>query len=60
MKYSYRSVMTDKHLENGLRFASTSIKVNLKSGSEKNPATYFTKIKSYCYALIVQLRLFVF
>ena len=28
MKSSYRSVMTDKHLKNGLRVASTSIKVN--------------------------------
>ena len=29
MKSPYRSVMTDKHLENGLRVASISIKVNL-------------------------------
>ena len=28
MKSLYRSVMTDKHLKNGLRVASTSIKVN--------------------------------
>ena len=28
MKSPYRSVMTDKHLKNGLRVASTSIKVN--------------------------------
>lgn len=29
MKSPYRSVITDEHLENGLRVASTSIKVNL-------------------------------
>ena len=28
MKSPYRSVITDKHLKNGLRVASTSIKVN--------------------------------
>ena len=31
MKSPYRSVMTDEHLENGLKVARTSIKVNLNS-----------------------------
>ena len=35
MKSPYRSVMTDEHLENGLRVASTSIKVNLNRVVEK-------------------------
>jgi len=29
MKSSYRSILTDEHLGNGLRVTSTSIKVNL-------------------------------
>ena len=37
MKSPYRSVMTDEHLENGLRVASTSIEVNLNK-----PAAYFS------------------
>ena len=35
IKSSYRSVMTDEHLENGLRVASTSIKVNLNRVVQK-------------------------
>ena len=35
MKSLYRSVMTDEHLENGLRVASTSIKVNLNRVVQK-------------------------
>ena len=35
MKSPYRLVMTDKHLENGLRVASTSIKVNLNRVVQK-------------------------
>ena len=35
MKFPYRSVMTDEHLENGLRVASTSIKVNLNRMFQK-------------------------
>ena len=35
MKSSYRSVTTDEHLENGLRVASTSIKVNLNRVVQK-------------------------
>ena len=35
MKSPYRSVMTDEHLENGLRVASTSIKVNLNRVVQK-------------------------
>ena len=35
MKSPYKSVMTDEHLENGLRFASTSIKVNLNRVVQK-------------------------
>ena len=31
MKSPYQSVMTDEHLKNGLRIASTSIKVNLNT-----------------------------
>ena len=30
MKTPYRSVLTDEHLENGLRIASTSIEANLE------------------------------
>ena len=58
--------MTDKHLENGLRIASTSIKVNLNGVVQKKSPLHIshwivsTKIKSYCYALITQLRFFVF
>ena len=66
MKSPYRSVMTDEHLENGLRVASTSIKVNLNRVVTKKIQLHIshrivsTKIKSYCYAVIIQLRLFVF
>ena len=35
MKSLYQSVMTDKHLENGLRVATTSIKVNLNKVVQK-------------------------
>ena len=35
MKSPYRSVMTDEDLENGLRVASTSIKVNLNRVVQK-------------------------
>ena len=43
IKSSYRSVMTDEHLENGLKVASTSIKVNLnKVVQKKNSAAYFS------------------
>ena len=35
MKSLYRSVMTDEHLENGLRVASTTIKVNLNRVLQK-------------------------
>ena len=35
MKFPYRSVMTDEHLENGLRVASTSNKVNLNRVVQK-------------------------
>ena len=35
MKSPYRSAMTEEHLENGLRVASTSIKVNLNRAVEK-------------------------
>ena len=35
MKSPYRSIMTDEHLENGLRVASTSIKVNLNRVIQK-------------------------
>jgi len=35
MKSSYRSVLTNEHLENGLRVASTSIKVNLDKVVQK-------------------------
>ena len=35
MKSSYRLVMTDEHLENKLRVASTSIKVNLNRVVQK-------------------------
>ena len=43
IKSPYQSVMTDKHLENGLRVASTSIKVNLnKVVQKKKPAAYFS------------------
>ena len=35
MKSPYRSVMTDEHLENGLRVVSTSIKVNLNRVVQK-------------------------
>ena len=35
MKSLYRSLMTDEHLENGRRVASTSIKVNLNRVVQK-------------------------
>ena len=35
MKSPYQSVKTDEHLENGLRVARTSIKVNLNSAVQK-------------------------
>ena len=35
MKSFFQSVVTDKHLENGLRVASTSIKVNLNRVVQK-------------------------
>ena len=35
MKFSYRLIMTDEHLENKLRVASTSIKVNLNRVVQK-------------------------
>ena len=35
IKSPYRSVMTDEHLKNGLRVASTSIKVNLNRVVQK-------------------------
>ena len=41
MKSPYRSVMTDEHLENGLRVASTSIKVNLNRVVQKKAACIF-------------------
>ena len=36
MKSPYRSVLTDEHLDNGLRVASTSIKVNLDKVVKKS------------------------
>ena len=42
MKSPYRSVMTDEHLENGLRVANTSIKVNFNKVVQKKPAAYFS------------------
>ena len=43
MKSPHRSVMTDEHLENGLRVASTSIKVNLNRVVQKKKlAAYFS------------------
>ena len=66
MKSLYQSVMTDEHLKNGLRVANTSIKVNFNRVVQKKSQLHIshlivsTKIKSYCYALIIQLRLFVF
>ena len=41
MKSPYRSVMTDEHLEDGLRVASTSIKVNLNRAVQKKPSCIF-------------------
>ena len=41
MKSAYRSVLTDKHLENGLRVASTSIKVNLDEVVQKKANCIF-------------------
>ena len=66
MKSPYQSVMTDEHLENGLRVASTSIELNLNRVVQKKIQLHIshrivsTKIKSYCHALIIQLRLFAF
>ena len=66
MKSPYRSVMTDDHLENRLRVASTSIKVNMNRVVQKKSQLYIShrivsiKIKSYRYVSIIQLRLFVF
>ena len=42
MKSPYRSVLTDEHLDNGLRVASTSIKVNLDKVVKKKPTAYFS------------------
>jgi len=43
MKSPYRSVLTDEHLRNGLRVASTAIKVNLnKVVQKKKPTAYFS------------------
>ena len=42
IKSPYRSVMTDKHLENGLRVASTLIKLNLNRVVQKKLAAYFS------------------
>ena len=41
MKSSYRSVTTNKHLENGLRVASTSIKVNFNRLFQKKASWRF-------------------
>ena len=41
MKFSYRSVMTGEHLENRLRIASTSIKVNLNRVVQKKTSCIF-------------------
>ena len=41
MKSPYGSVMTDKHLENGLRVASTSIKINLNRVIQKKASCIF-------------------
>ena len=35
MKFPYQSVMTDEYLENGLRVAISSIKVNFNRGFKK-------------------------
>ena len=41
MKSSYQSVMTDEHLENGLKVASTSIKVNSNRVVQKKASCIF-------------------
>ena len=41
MQSPYQSVMTDEHLENGLRVASISIKVNLNGVVQKKASCIF-------------------